>query len=66
MEAGHPYCRRYPLGMLMDEEKLVRQRKREERAAWISDLNLGVAAVINKEAVQELNKLLRKLNNGQA
>jgi hypothetical protein len=50
--------------MLIDEDTLLRERKREDRAAWISDLNLGVAAVISKEAVQELNKLLRKLNDG--
>lgn len=50
--------------MLMDEERLVRRRRKEDRAAWISDLNLGVAAVINKDAVNELNKLLRKLKDG--
>lgn len=31
---------------------------------FLTDLNVAAAAVISKEAVKQLNELLRKLSNG--
>lgn len=66
MDHGHPHAWRYPLGMLMDEETLVRQRQNQDAARRLLELNLAVAAVISQDAVRQLNQQVQRLTDVEA
>lgn len=63
MSQGHPYAWRYPLGMLADEERLVRQRQDQQSARQLAELNLAVAAVISQQAARDLHTRVKELTN---
>lgn len=63
LDHGHPDAWRYPLGMLRDEEQLIRQRINQDTARRLRDTHTALCAVINQDAVRSLNERISELNH---
>ncbi|HYD06290.1 MAG TPA: hypothetical protein VEC60_11225 [Reyranella sp.] len=61
LDHGHPDARRYPLGVLWDESRLVVERMNGEMATHLSLLQLAVGSVLSKKAGDLFNKQIKAL-----
>lgn len=61
LDHGHPEARRYPVGMLMDEARLVVQRVNNGHVTTATLLQGAVSGVLSKKANKEFQKQIKRL-----
>lgn len=62
---GHPFARKYPVGMVWEEATLVVERINREAASNTALLQLAAGSLLSKEAGKQLKKTLKELlDNG--
>lgn len=64
MDHGHPDARFYPLGMVWEEAQLVVDRINHEAASNTALLQIAGSAVMGKQGMQLLKKVLKELTSG--
>lgn len=62
---GHPEASRYPIGWLMDEAKLVKERMQIQDANQAVWTKRAIAAVLDKEGAKLFEELVEEAGNGQ-
>lgn len=64
MDHGHPDARLYPLGMVWEETTIVVDRINNEAASNTALLQIAGSAVMGKQGMQLLKKVLKELTSG--
>lgn len=58
---GHPFARRYPLGLLLDEARLVNNRINRHNATSAMTIRMAIASILDKDAGKEFQKMILEL-----
>ena len=61
MDHGHPDAAAYPLGMLMDEARLITQRVNVGHVTTATLLQSAVSGILSKRANKEFKKQIDRL-----
>ena len=64
LERGHSECRHYPLGMLMDEARLVNRRDNNRYVTESTLLQSAVSGVLSKKANKHFRDHINRLLKG--
>lgn len=61
LDHGHPQARRYPLGYMLDESRLVIRRVNNGHVTTATLLQGAVSGVLSKKANKEFQKQIKRL-----
>lgn len=59
---GHPYARRYPLGMVWDESNMIKERQNALEITRATLLQKAVASILSSKAGTDFSKTIAGLN----
>lgn len=64
LDHGHSQARKYPVGMVWDEARIVISRINKEEAGRMTLLQLAAASILSKKGAALFKKTVKGLING--
>jgi hypothetical protein len=61
---GHPEARLYPIGLVWDEARIVREHLNRQETTRATLLQMAVASVLSKDAAREFSRTIARINEG--